>query len=216
MTNSKKGIGFQFGEETDEADEAQLQFEQDALQQALSTKPHLNLQRFRVSRKFKKAEMAQMMGVSAKSYYLYETGKRAIPSTALVQLEAFTGADLNEVMLGAPKAPKHDRTQHIVDEAIKALCFLGREYPDMPIQTKRRVVDEMFRWLRDLEKASPNDIIEAVKIVTRYKYHHEDLPAPPFHENYGEDQEAFDRDMAEWERIFEEDFGPLDSVDDKQ
>ena len=215
MANRKTSSGFTFGDYDDEDELAQLQLEEE-LQRALSEKPHVNLQKFRISRGFKKSEMAQMMGVSAKSYYLYEVGKRAIPSSALVRLEAFTGADLNEVLLGVPKAPKHDRTQHIVDEAIKALCFLGREYPDMPIQTKRRVVDEMFRWLRDLEKASPNDIIEAVKIVTRYKYHHEDLPAPPFHENYGEDQEAFDRDMAEWERIFEEDFGPLDSVDDKQ
>lgn len=216
MSKQQYGLGFQLGEETDEAEEAQLQFEQDALQQALSTKPHVNLQKFRVSKKFKKSEMAQMMGVSAKSYYLYETGKRAIPSTALVQLEAFTGADLNEVMLGAPKAPKHDRTQHIVDEAIKALCFLGREYPDMPIQTKRRVVDEMFRWLRDLEKATPSDIIEAVKIVTRYKYHQENLPAPPFWEDYGDDQEAFDRDMAEWEKMVEEDLGPLNLEDEDQ
>lgn len=211
MSKQKNDLGFQFGEETDETEEAQLQFEQDALQQALSTKPHINLQKFRVSRKFKKSEMAQMMGVSAKSYYLYETGKRAIPSTALVQLEAFTGADLNEVMLGAPKIPKHDRTKHIVDEAIKALCFLGREYKDMPMQTKRLVVDEVFRWLRDMEKASPNDIIEAVKTVTRHKYHQENLPAPPFWEDYGDDEEAFHCDMAEWEKMVEEDLGPLSS-----
>lgn len=203
-----KNTGFIFDDSDDEGALAQLESEEE-LQRALSVKPHVNLQKFRISRRFKKSEMAQMMGVSAKSYYLYEVGQRAIPSSALVRLEAFSGADLNEVLLGAPKTPTDERTQYIVDEAIKALCFLGYEYPDMPMQTKRLVVDEMFRWLRDMEKAKPSDVVEAVKMVTRHKYNQENLPAPPFWEDYGDDQEAFDRDMAEWEQMVEEDLGPL-------
>lgn len=134
--------------------------------------------------------MAEMMGVSAHSYYMYETGKRAIPSSALAQLEAFAGADLNEVILGGSKAPQDDRIKFIVDEAIKALCFLSENYEDMPVLTKRQVVDEMFRWQRDGVRATPGDIADAVKMVTRYKYHHEDPPAPPFWEDYGDDQDA--------------------------
>ena len=155
-----------------------------------------------------------MMGVSARSYYMYETGKRMIPSGALVQLEAFTGADLNEVVLGRSKAPNHDKIKFIVDEALKALCFLGENYKDMPLPTKRQVIDEMFRWQRDGVKATSSDITEAVKMVTRYKYHQEDLPAPPFWEDYGDDQDAYDRDMAAWDKMVEEDFPP-DSHDDQ-
>ncbi|MEL6683299.1 MAG: helix-turn-helix transcriptional regulator [Pseudomonadota bacterium] len=209
MVEKTNSTGFIFDSSDNEEALAQLETEEE-LQRALSVKPHVNLQKFRISRGLKKSEMAQMMGVSAKSYYLYEVGKRAIPSNALVRLEAFTGADLNEVLLGAPKTPTHERTQYIVDEAIKALCFLGHEHPDMPMQTKRLVVDEMFRWLRDMEKAKPSDVVEAVKLVTRYKYNQEKLPAPPFWEDYGGDQEAFDRDMAVWEKMVEEDLGPLD------
>nr|WP_255569853.1 helix-turn-helix transcriptional regulator [Actibacterium sp. 188UL27-1] len=49
----------------------------------MSINVHKNLEAFRKRRKFKKSEMAKMMGVSARSYYMYETGKRPIPSSAL-------------------------------------------------------------------------------------------------------------------------------------
>lgn len=191
-------------------DEAEFQqmLDDQTLAEALSVKVHKNLEDFRKKRKFKKSEMAEMMGVSARSYYMYETGKRPIPSSALVQLEAFTGADLNEVLLGGSKAPKHDEIKFVVDEAIKALCFLGYNYKDMPMATKRDVIDKMFQWQRKGERARPDDIVEAVKSVTRYKYHQEDLPAPPFWEDYGEDQDAYDRDMAAWNKMVEEDFPP--------
>lgn len=198
-------------EQQQEAEEAAMQamINDQTLAQALSVKVHENLEAFRRKRKFKKAEMAEMMGVSARSYYMYETGKRAIPSSALVQLEAFTGADLNEVLLGGSKAPKLDEIKFVVDEAIKALCFLGHNYENMPMKTKRDVIDKMFAWQPDGVRARPADIVDAVKSVTRYKYHPEDLPAPPFWENYGEDQEAYERDMEAWEEIVAEDFSAI-------
>jgi hypothetical protein len=52
----------------------------------------------------------------------------------------------------------------------------------------------------------PDIIRDFVKIVTRYKFHPEDLPAPPLHEDYGDDLEGWERDMAEWQRIVDEDF----------
>lgn len=192
-------------QQADDEDAFQAVMVEEALTQALTVKVHENLESFRKKRKFKKSEMAEMMGVSSRSYYMYETGKRPIPSSALVQLEAFTGADLNEVLLGVAKAPKHDRIKFIVDEAVKALCFLGAKYQDMPMHTKRQVIDEMFRWQRNGERARPDDIIEAVKVVTRYKYHHENLPAPPYWEDYGDDHDAFVRDEAAWEKMVNED-----------
>jgi transcriptional regulator with XRE-family HTH domain len=197
----------------DEEAEMQAMIDEQMLAEALSVRVHENLEAFRKKRKYKKAEMAEMMGVSARSYYMYETGKRPIPSSALVQLEAFTGADLNEVLLGGSKAPKQDEIRFVVDEAIKALCFLGYNYKDMPMTTKRDVIDRMFKWQRKGERARPDDIIEAVKSVTRYKYHQEDLPAPPFWEDYGEDQEAYERDMAEWDKMVAEDFPPDEDGD---
>ena len=190
-------------EQQQEAEEAAMQamINDQTLAQALSVKVHENLEAFRRKRKFKKAEMAEMMGVSARSYYMYETGKRAIPSSALVQLEAFTGADLNEVLLGGSKAPKLDEIKFVVDEAIKALCFLGHNYENMSMKTKREVIDRMFAWQPDGVRARPADIIDAVKSVTRYKYHPENLPAPPFWADYGGNQEAYDRDMEAWEKL---------------
>lgn len=203
-------------EQQQEAEETAMQamINDQTLAQALSVKVHENLEAFRRKRKFKQAEMAEMMGVSARSYYMYETGKRAIPSSALVQLEAFTGADLNEVLLGGSKAPKLDEIKFVVDEAIKALCFLAHNYENMPMKTKRDVIDKMFAWQPDGVRVRPADIVDAVKSVTRYKYHPEDLPTPPFWEDYGEDQEAYERDVAEWEKMVADDF-PGDQ-DDKE
>lgn len=204
-------------EQRDAAEEVDLQeqINEDILNEAMSVNVHENLQEFRRKRKYKKSEMAEMMGVSARSYYMYEAGKRAIPSSALVQLEAFTRADLNEVLLGGTKAPDHSRTQFIVDEAIKALCFLGSEYQDMPMITKRQVIDELFRWQKGGQPAKPHDIVEAVKIVTRYKFHREDLPAPPFWEDYVDHPEAFELATAAWEKMVAEDFPPdeADKID---
>lgn len=174
---------------------------EESLANALSVKVHENLEAFRTRRKFKKSDMAEMMGVSAKSYYMYETGKRPIPSSALVQLEAFTGADLNEVLLGVAKAPKHDRVKFIVEETIKALCFLGVNYEGMPLHTRRQVVEEMFRRQKDDEMATPSDIADAVKRVTRNNYSHIDLPEPPYLEDLRDDQEAYTSKMAEWEKM---------------
>ncbi len=195
-------------EEEHAAEEAAMQamINDQTLAQALSVKVHENLEAFRKKRKFKKAEMAEMMGVSSRSYYMYETGKRAIPSSALVQLEAFTGADLNEVLLGGAKSPKLDKIKFVVDEAIKALCFLGHNYENMPMETKRAVIDKMFARQPDGVKARPDDIIGAVRSVTRYKYHPEDLPAPPLWESYMGDHRAYERDMAERDKIIAEDF----------
>lgn len=192
----------------DEQAEMQAMIDEQTLAEALSVRVHENLEAFRKKRKYKKSDMAEMMGVSTRSYYMYETGKRPIPSSALVQLEAFTGADLNEVLLGGSKAPKHDEIKFVVDEAIKALCFLGYNYKDMPMTTKREVIDKMFMWQRKGERARPDDIVEAVKSVTRYKYHQEDLPAPPFWEDYGADQDAYERDMAAWDKMIAEDCPP--------
>ncbi|GFE50865.1 hypothetical protein So717_26180 [Roseobacter cerasinus] len=194
-------------EQQHEAEEAAMQamINDQTLAQALSVKVHENLEAFRKKRKFKKSEMAEMMGVSSRSYYMYETGKRAIPSSALVQLEAFTGADLNEVLLGGSKAPNLDAIRFVVDEAIKALCFLGHKYESMPMKTKRAVIDKMFAWQTDGVRARPSDIVDAVRSVTRYKYHPEDLPAPPFCEDYGEDQESYERDTVAWDKMVAED-----------
>lgn len=201
--------------DADEQAEFQQMLDDQTLAEALSVKVHKNLEAFRKKKNFKKSEMAEIMGVSARSYYMYETGKRPIPSSALVQLEAFTGADLNEVLLGGSKAPKHDEIKFVVDEAIKALCFLGYNYKDMPMATKRDVIDKMFQWQRRGERARPDDIVEAVKSVTRYKYHQDELPAPPFREDYGDDQEGYDHDIAEWEKIAAEDCPFGDDDNDK-
>lgn len=203
-------------EQQNEAEEVAMQamIDDQTLAQALSVKAHENLEAFRKKRKLKKSEMADIMGVSSRSYYMYETGKRAIPSSALVQLEAFTGADLNEVLLGGSKAPKLDEIRFVVDEAIKALCFLGHKYEDMPMKIKREVIDKMFAWQPDGVRAKPSDIINAVKSVTRYKFHPEDLKAPPFREDYGDDQGSYERDMAVWDKMVAEDF-PDDKIDKK-
>ena len=169
---------------------------------------HDNLRNYRVRLGFTKQQMAEILEVTPRTYYAYEQGHRAVPTPAIAHLAILTRGDLNEIILGRPAPRSGKAAQVAIDEAIVVLKFLAVKYPDMSMEDRYKVVRlHALEDLGGLPRMHPDIIRDFVKIVTRYKFHPEDLPAPPFHEDYGDDHEGWERDMAEWQRIVDEDLG---------
>ncbi|WP_299592280.1 helix-turn-helix transcriptional regulator [uncultured Tateyamaria sp.] len=174
---------------------------------------HDNLRNYRVRLGFTKQQMAEILEVTPRTYYAYEEGHRAVPTPAIAHLAILTGGDLNEIILGRPAPRSGKAARVVIDEAIVVLKFLAVKYPDMSLEDRYKVI--RLHALDDLDsfpRMHPDIIRDFVKIVTRYKFHPEDLPAPPFHEDYGDDHDGWERDMAEWQRMVDEDF-PEDEKD---
>jgi transcriptional regulator with XRE-family HTH domain len=194
-------------EEEDDAERAAQQHMQEKF--GARGQLHENLRLFRERNKLSKQEMAELLEVSARTYYAYENGQRVPGADAIAQLIMLTGGDANELLLGRPLPRTAKSTAAIVDEAIVVLRFLAMKYPEMHVNDRYKVAR---MWaLADLDgvpRMHPDVIRDFVKIVTRYRFHPEDIPAPPDHEDYGDDHEAYERDMAEWQRMVEEDSSP--------
>lgn len=174
---------------------------------------HENLRRFRIARNLKKQDMAAMMEVTTRSYYDYEQGTRAIPSDALVRLAILTSGDLNEILLGGPVTPRPETINSAINDFCVVLKFLDKEYPEMDMQTRMSVARFVLThdW-QGLPRAHPGVIRDAVRLTTKYRYHPEDIPAPPFWEDY-EDQDQFDQDMADWQARVETGLGDATAED---
>jgi len=167
---------------------------------------HENLRKYRQRLGITKQQMAELLDVTPRTYYAYEQGHRAVPSPAIAQLAILTGGDLNEILLGRPALRSGKATQVVIDEAIVVLKFLAVKYPKMTMEDRYKVV--RLHALDDLHgfaRMHPSIIRDFAKIVTRYKFHPEDIPAPPFHEDYGDDHERWERDMADWQKAVDED-----------
>ena len=171
---------------------------------------HENLRQFRIRKGYKKQEMAAIMEITPRTYYIYEKGERAIPSTALVKLAALTRCDLNEILMGR-LAPSNEQTTHrTVDDLNTTIDYLKHIYPKMDLATRLEVACFVVKndW-QGTKRMQPSNIREAVKVITRYRFHPEGLSAPPHWADYGEHQDLYEKADAEWNRIVEEDFGPL-------
>lgn len=75
--------------------------------------------------------MAELMGVSKRSYIDYEVHGRAVPSSALSALTAQTGVDMNALFFGE-KAPVDGRyRERSFQSGLRAFEALKRLYPDV-------------------------------------------------------------------------------------
>jgi transcriptional regulator with XRE-family HTH domain len=207
---------FRFGalsEQDEVAAELEMQLESerqdDEIRHGQLGSVHENLRQFRIRNGFNKQSMAEIMDVTPRAYYSYEKGNRAIPSTALVKLAAFTRCDLNEILMGR-LAPSNDQTRRsTVDDLKTTIEYLQQLYPSMNLKTRLEVACFVVKhdW-EGTKRMTPGNIREAVKVVTRYRFHPESIPAPPYWEDY-EDQTQYEAHMAQWEREVDEDLGAL-------
>lgn len=169
---------------------------------------HANLRRFRIRSGYKKQEMAQLMEVTERSYYDYEAGKRSIPSSALVKLAILTGADLNEILLGRLALTNQQTIENTVKELNSAVEFLGVKYPEMDLATRLKVASFFARYdWQNTVRLHPDNIKEAVKVVTGSRFHPEGIRPPPAFEDFGERQDLYNEALEAWERMVRENLG---------
>ena len=200
--------------------EAEEQRRMDLEQMEITNAPdsplHENLRKLRERLNLKKQEMAEIMDVTPRTYYAYEEGARSIPSNTLVKLAARTGVDLNTLLLGRSGTVDRNLVQSAIDDMVKIAGFLKKNYPDMDMSTAIKVArfSVTFDW-QGWPRLHPEIIRDAVRMVARYRFHPEDLPAPPFWERYGEDQALYEENMAAWQAMVDEDFPPAEEVDEE-
>jgi transcriptional regulator with XRE-family HTH domain len=168
---------------------------------------HTNLCALRKKLKLQKNEMAQLMEVALRTYYAYEQGLRPIPSTKLIRLAVVSGVDLNELLLGRSAPTDLQAVRCAVDDLMLIIKFLGTEYPEMdePTRTKVARVAVSTDW-QGWSRMHPSIIRDAVRMVTRYRFHPEDMPAPPYWEDFGESREQYEAAMEAWQSKTDEDF----------
>lgn len=177
---------------------------------------HENLRKLRERMNLKKQEMAKIMEVTPRTYYTYEEGARSIPSNTLIKLAVRTGVDLNTLLLGRSGTTDRNLIQSAIADLVKITDFLKVAYPKMDGKTAMKVAkfSVTFDW-QGWPRLHPDMIRDAVRMVTRYRFHPEDLPAPPFWEHYGEDQALYEENMAAWQAMVDEDFPPAEEVDEE-
>ncbi len=93
----------------------------------------LKLERSRLG--ISQSAMAELMGVSKRSYIDYEVHGRAVPSAALSALTAQTGVDMNQLFFGEEAPVKGWYRERTYKAGIRALDTLRRLYPDIDAST---------------------------------------------------------------------------------
>lgn len=83
------------------------------------------------------AAMAELMGVSKRSYIDYEVHGRAVPSAALSALTARTGVDMTELFFGERAPVEGWYRERSFKMGLHALDTLQRLYPDVDASTLR-------------------------------------------------------------------------------
>jgi transcriptional regulator with XRE-family HTH domain len=183
-------------------------FEEGYVRNAPTSPMHINLRALREKLELQKNEMAELMKVTSRTYYAYERGQRPIPSDTLIRLAMVTGADMNQILLGRAAPTDLNTVRCAVDDMVLIMKFLGTEYPDMDLQTRQEVsrVAVTTDW-QEWSRMHPSVIRDAVKMVTRYRFHPEDLPAPPFWEDYVDRPDEYEEATRSWQANTDRDCG---------
>lgn len=115
--------------------------------------------------------MAELMGVSKRSYIDYEVHGRAVPSAALAALTSQTGVDMNELFFGEKATVEFDYRMKTFQSGLLALEALRQIYPDVDNST---LEEGAARWCGYHEPEEPLDrylleeLMEAI-FYRRYK-----------------------------------------------
>lgn len=171
---------------------------------------HENLRTLRINRQLKKQDMADLMGITPRTYYTYESGARPVPSNSLARLATMIDVDLDMLLMGRSLKPTPQIIESAIDDLMKILEFLDREYPTMDWKTRMKVARHaVMADTGDWPRVDPEMIRGSVKVLTRYKFHPENLPQPPNPDDYRDDDRphGYERDMTAWQAIVDEDLG---------
>lgn len=132
--------------------------------------PHRGLARMRSELGFSQERMAQICGVTRRTYQFYESGEKAIPSSVLCRLAATYEFDMHELFAGKPHSNNlhvHARTAEVTAAVV---LHLVDNFPRMEMDEMQRIAMEFARTHRAAGRLSTADLIESIHIVTGEKY----------------------------------------------
>jgi transcriptional regulator with XRE-family HTH domain len=135
-------------------------------------RPHVGMKLLRKAKRLSQQQLADILGVSRKTYQLYETRKLPIPSVIIGKLAANYDVDIHELFTGRPFPSTPAVKMANAKVAIAAFRHLASEFLEMEMS-----LDEMERitlaYTRAHEPGDPLnelDLMTCVKIVTDDKY----------------------------------------------
>jgi len=166
-------------DESDPAAQKQLEIdramEKSDREEALM-EPHKGLKRIRTREELLQSDMAQMLGISRKTYQLYEQGKLPIPSDKISRVSTLFDADIHELFCGtaypSPRKAKMDYAR-IGIEALLSL-FDGFSQAGMEMDEMKRIAMSYASGHQPKEKFDIEDLHTTIRLVTGDKY----LPDP--------------------------------------
>lgn len=161
-----------------------------------------NLKAFRRSRRLKKMDVANFMGVTTRTYYAYESGQRSIPSEALVKLAIETDVDIHELLMGRPATKDADIVRAALIDARAINFSLRRSHPELDETTRILVANTCIStdW-GSLPRVHPKVIDAAILDCDYENFLKLDVPSPPDFRDYRGDFQRYEADMAAWNAI---------------
>ncbi len=135
-------------------------------------RPDVGVKRLRKAKRLSQQQLADILGISRKTYQLYESRKLPIPSIIVGKLAANFNVDIHELFTGRPFPSPPAVKMANAKVAIEAFRHLADEFLCMQMS-----LDEMERitlaYTRAHEAGDPLnelDLMTCVKIVTGDKY----------------------------------------------
>lgn len=158
--------------EEEAASEAEYELHDRIARAEAEMRPHVGMKRLRKAKQLSQQQLADVLGVSRKTYQLYESRKLPIPSVVIGKLAANYPVDIHELFTGRPFPSPPAVKMANAKVAIAAFRHLADEFLAMGMS-----LDEMERitlaYTRAHEPGDPLnelDLMTCVKIVTGDKY----------------------------------------------
>jgi transcriptional regulator with XRE-family HTH domain len=167
MTNSTP---YRFGPDRPSEAELELEHEEQLRQEEREhriarCKPHDGLKRIRKEHKRSQAEMADLLGVSRRTYQDFENGKRAIPSNVIALLHGHFDCDLHQLFTGSPvPTPRKERASYAI-AALNAIFALRSRFGEEISEEKLRQYATLTAELT--EPGEEPELIWLIELVAR-------------------------------------------------
>lgn len=147
----------------------------DAAYRQMAMQPNIGLRNARKQAKLTQVKMAEKVGVSRKTYQLYERGGLPIPSDKLARVAALFEVDIRELFFGKPFPTDRSLKMGCAELGIRAFKALLDEYKDPNgIKLKddeiERVALVYVRHHEIGDDLDHHDLWECVQLVTGGKY----------------------------------------------
>lgn len=141
-------------------------------QREAAFRPELGLKRTRLKKRKTQMEMADIMQLSRRAYQLHETGKRPIPSDALIKLAAYFEIDMHELFTGERYPMTRTAKEKNAEFAISTFVDLMFAHQDkgMNIKEAKQIALHYLKFNQPGDDPHENDLDESIRAMTGNKY----------------------------------------------